>query len=87
MERFEERQAGAGRSREHAEACGYEVRGLRYDFLCRRARAHVDLVDNQDSIKLIESFYDSGKPVAAVKKKKKKKKKKKRATRRGYFIV
>ncbi|MGO7485514.1 type 1 glutamine amidotransferase domain-containing protein [Rhizobium ruizarguesonis] len=25
-----------------------------------------DLVDNQDSISLIESFYDSGKPVAAV---------------------
>ncbi|BDG05058.1 type 1 glutamine amidotransferase domain-containing protein [Anaeromyxobacter oryzae] len=25
-----------------------------------------DLVDNQDSIRLIESFYDSGKPVAAV---------------------
>ncbi len=25
-----------------------------------------DLVDNKDSIKLIESFYDSGKPVAAV---------------------
>jgi putative intracellular protease/amidase len=25
-----------------------------------------DLVDNPDSIKLIESFYDSGKPVAAV---------------------
>lgn len=25
-----------------------------------------DLVDNEDSIRLIESFYDSGKPVAAV---------------------
>jgi putative intracellular protease/amidase len=50
----------------NSEAFRHEIGGFRHHSSRGRLRPMCDLVDNPDSIALIESFYNSGKPVAAV---------------------